>query len=107
MSAMSSAELASEVRDLLDVGPVGLYEFRWVLAGKGVRDARKQVLVAGAALDELRAEGHDLAWVEWPTMDVLRSETRPGSALPIEVWDDPTEGEPLLAIVPRLGHPES
>lgn len=106
MSAVSAAELASEVRDLLDVGPVGLYEFRWALAGKGVLDAEEQVRVAGGALDELRSEGRDLAWVEWPTMDVLRSETRPDSALPTGVWDDPLEGEPLLAVLPRLGHRE-
>ena len=60
--------LVQEMSDLLDVGPVGLYEFRWDLNGlQPALTESKKLAVARRALDRMLTEpGTVLIWCRWP-----------------------------------------
>jgi hypothetical protein len=93
--------LAQEVDDLLDQGPVGLYQFIWGLRGQsfGLSDDEAIRLSIAVAERLVRAGRAALYAVSWPNMDVV------AGPLPIETLRDPTswsEGEsgPLVALLP-------
>ena len=91
--------LKSEVRDLLDVSTVGLYEFVWLLRGRQPcvsGDAARPI--AERALDELLAEGQGrLVLLIWPSQDSEGSNIEP-EALRVDDWDDPCQGKPYVAL---------
>lgn len=81
--------LVQEIRDLLDVSTVGLYEFLWQLNAPGQTlslEQRRQV--ARQALEILLAEG-DLNLVElrWPEAKPLRKLSL--NQLSESAWNDP------------------
>jgi hypothetical protein len=94
---MTTDELVQEVRDLLDVNAVGLYEFIWILRGMDsieTSDAMREQ--ATDALRCLLAEGQTrLVLLRWPSPDIL------GTYDPFDVgpdtWADIAE-EPYVAI---------
>jgi hypothetical protein len=68
MSHEAVAALVQEMRDLLDAGPVGLYEFAWWLnSAHAAMPPAERESVARQALDRMLAEpGTDLIWCHWP-----------------------------------------
>jgi hypothetical protein len=96
----SADDLAAEVEDLLDAGPVGLYEFAWVLRGWGVDQDARSGLAREALTILLGRRAGSLAWVNWPSMAVIQQENRAPSELPSTVWSDPTVEDPFLALIP-------
>lgn len=92
--------LVDEVLDYFEVGPVGLYEFIWILRSDPPSLPEGELRAhAQAALDRLLGEGRArLVWHLWGTVDYEREAT------PEEVdehaWKDPTD-KPYLALVSR------
>ena len=93
--------LVQEVRDLLDVSPVGLYEFLWLLRG-GYPDLDDGQLRrhAQAALTRLVA-GEDvcLARLDWPD-NQHHGDLDPGE-LTDEAWTEPRHDQTYIALLPR------
>jgi hypothetical protein len=91
--------LASEAEELLEMGPVGLYEFLWSLTGSPfaltaaeAREAARRV-ASGLVRDGVA----ELRTVTWPTSEVA-SDPLPVSALEDDgSW---TEGRQFVALVP-------
>lgn len=93
--------LVGEVVDLLDAGPVGLYEFIWLLRGSDLIATLSDEQVqsrAAAALTVLIENGEgSLVWLDWPLLN------RVDGPLPLVgpgaiSWADPAAGQPYLAI---------
>jgi hypothetical protein len=94
--------LTQEAADLLDQGPVGLYEFIWGLRGTsyGLSDDEAIRLSKEVAARLVRSGDAEIFAVAWPGMDIVEG------PLPITTLDDPSawsEGEsgPLMALVPK------
>jgi hypothetical protein len=92
--------LVGEVRDLLDVSGVGLYEFIWLLRGRqpdlATTDGRT---IAEEALRQLLSNGAGkLVLLVWPSQDV-HGDADTETLAPSD-WDDPRQGEPYVAIAP-------
>jgi hypothetical protein len=67
MSQNTSALLVAEIDELLAAGPVGLYEFMWILRGaKKPGTVAEWKATARQALDTLLAEGRRLVRMHWP-----------------------------------------
>ncbi len=92
------AWLTQEVRDLLDAGPVGLYEFRWLLRGAHPQMSETdQRTYAQASLDALLdAHAGTLTRLRWPDNDPCGHVARDG--LPTDAWNEPTEGIEYIAL---------
>ena len=97
----AEAWLTQEADDLLDQGPVGLYQFIWGLRGTsfGLTDDEAIRLSIAVAERLVRSGRAAIYAVSWPGMDVEEG------PLPIETLGDPTswsEGEsgPLVALLP-------
>ena len=97
----AEAWLTQEADDLLDQGPVGLYQFIWGLRGTsfGLTDEEAVRLSIAVAERLVRSGRAAIYAVSWPGMDVEEG------PLPIETLGDPTswsEGEsgPLVALLP-------
>jgi hypothetical protein len=93
--------LTQEADDLLDQGPVGLYQFIWALRGQsfGLSDDEAIRLSRMVAERIIRSGRATLYAVAWPGMEI---EAGP---LPVETLHDPaswSEGEsgPLVALIP-------
>jgi hypothetical protein len=98
MSAETTDWLTQEVRDLLDVSSVGLYEFLDLLRKPELElstDERQQV--ARQALERLMAEPgmrlERLRWPNWEHLGNLRLDE-----LPADLWHPPDEDGIYLAI---------
>jgi hypothetical protein len=92
--------LESDVRDLLSVGHVGLYEFRWALRGFDLAlDEETCARVSLSVLDRLREGGFGLGWFVWPELEPRAEENRPTNQLGGDIWADPRKGEPYLALI--------
>jgi hypothetical protein len=94
--------LAAEMGDLLEQGPVGLYEFVWALRGSPYlhSDAAAQRVSARVARDAVRSGRAEVYRVTWPGLDIV------DGPLPDAALDDPavwTVGESgtLAALVPK------
>jgi hypothetical protein len=92
--------LAREVKDLLDVSSVGLYEFIWLLRarrpGMPVDESR---IIAEAALQRLLSDGVGrLVLLTWPSDEPGGSASF--SALRPADWDDPQRGIRYVALTP-------
>jgi hypothetical protein len=93
--------LTQEADDLLDQGPVGLYQLIWGLRGTsfGLSDD-EAIRLSISVVERLVRSGRAAIYaVSWPGMDVEEG------PLPIETLRDPTswsEGEsgPLTALLP-------
>jgi hypothetical protein len=104
----AEAWLAQEIEDLLDAGPVGLYEFIWGLNGTsyGLSAAEAIELSRKVARQFINSGRAEIFAVEWPSFDVVKGPLSPG------ILDDPaawSEGEsgPLMALLPVAGRSES
>ena len=93
--------LTQEADDLLDQGPVGLYQFIWGLRGTsfGLSDDEAIRLSVPVAERLVRSGKAALYAVSWPSMEVEQG------PLPISTLHDPrswSEGEsgPLVALLP-------
>jgi hypothetical protein len=90
--------LAQEVRDLLDVSSVGLYELIWMLNTpdqKLSEDERKAV--ARGALERLLSEpGVRLTRMRWPGWEELGALTL--GELPADPWTEPDENGSYVAL---------
>jgi hypothetical protein len=90
--------LTQEVKDLLDVSSVGLYEFIWLLRGQepgiSYTDAK---MIAQAALRQLLSTGEGrLILLEWPSQD-CKGELGVVAVSDLD-WDDPRGGQPYPAL---------
>jgi nitrogen fixation-related uncharacterized protein len=90
--------LSSEVRDFLDVGAVGLYEFIWALrSGQPGVKADDRTAIAESALRQLLvSEPARLILLTWPHLgsggDVELAAVRASD------WDDPPEDGTYVAL---------
>lgn len=93
--------LVGEVGELLDVGPVWLYEFVWLQRGQFPgQSSDERIEIASLVLERLLVDGaRRLAWMEWPDADVVAGEGRPVSDLPRAVWGDPSDDGRYLAVM--------
>lgn len=91
--------LKGEVRDLLGVSAVGLYEFVWLLRGRQASISEDAAVpVAEKALKELLAEGEGrLVLLIWPSQDSAGSNIE-AEAVCVADWEDPLQGKPYVAI---------
>ena len=98
MSQDAVSELAQEMRDLLDVGRVGLYEFMWELnSTQKALSLDDRRTVARRALDELLAEPDvDLVLMKWPDWGVIRRVSV--EEIDTDAWNDIGEDGLYLAI---------
>jgi len=93
--------LVREVLDLLDAGPVGLYEFLWCLASKSAPPHAKgeRLEIARQALQVLRAgrsvELVDAVWCE----DARQPFT--GEVSAEAIWDEPRGDGSYVALTRR------
>lgn len=93
--------LEDEARQLLTVGHVGLYEFRWLLRSiEPALDDETCARISLSALVRLRESGFGLGWFVWPEDEPREDESRPTSELG-DVWADPRRGERYLALIGR------
>jgi hypothetical protein len=97
----AEAWLTQEAADLLEQGPVGLYQFIWGLRGTsfGLSDDEALRLSIPVAERLVRSGRAAIYAVSWPGMDIEEG------PLPIETLRDPaswSEGEsgPLTALLP-------
>jgi hypothetical protein len=102
----AEAWLTQEVDDLLDQGPVGLYQFVWGLRGTsfGLSDDEAIRLAIPVAARLVRSGRAAIYAVSWPGMDIQEG------PLPIQMLNDPaswSEGEsgPLMALLPTTATP--
>jgi hypothetical protein len=67
------AWLSEEVSDLLDVGPVGLYELKWMLNGSNfsLLEAEKFQLSRAVIESLCAAGGVEIVTLTWPAVDVI------------------------------------
>lgn len=104
MTTKSSSEqlvkrLVTEVEQLLDAGPVGLYEFIWIL--RMWPEAKNAVhSIAFESLGELLSRPEcKLKWDKWPTQKPLRAELRRIEAIPADqLWREPDNCSEFLVI---------
>lgn len=91
--------LVAEVEQLLSVGSVGLYEFVWLLrsAVPEASDSERRDLAREAVRRLLEQGGNRLVFLEWPR-EAVTGEAR-FEELRDSAWDDPTHGQPYIAIV--------
>ncbi|NNC14071.1 hypothetical protein HII28_19610 [Planctomonas sp. JC2975] len=89
--------LVGEIRDLLDSGTVGLYEFIWVFRGAELDAADSQLRsYAMAALSLLESEeALQRVRLTWPQES---SEQTSGEALSPHSWDEPGGDGTYLAV---------
>lgn len=97
MTDEALAQLIREVDDYLEAGPVGLYEFLWILNGEKVEGTRDDHLRhAKRALDSLlRAERGHLITLIWAQPD---SEAELSRSVEDRDFDDPREDGSYVAI---------
>jgi hypothetical protein len=88
-------ELMSEVRDLLSVGSVGLYELIWTLNTWNVdRDATRSIALS-AAEALIAADDLVLGWSVWSSHEIESLETRSLGEIPPDVlWAEPEQWGP-------------
>lgn len=93
--------ITQEIQDLLDEGPVGLYEFVWVLNGTsyGLSTAKAIELSRRVVRKFIDSGQAEIFAVQWPTFEVVEGPLSP------QVLDDPgawSEGKsgPLMALLP-------
>ena len=93
MAEASVDALVQEIKDLLDVSRVGLYEFMdWVDEPAPNSPAGAREEIARAALQRLVDEGGvELYWTRWPGFDNLRSVTI--ADLPADPWRGPNDDD--------------
>jgi hypothetical protein len=86
-----------EVRDLLDAGPVGLYEFIWLLHGVRITATQEQLRsYAFAALTRLeKDEAIRRVRLVWLQEDGVAA---PQEELLLADWDEPENDKPYLAV---------
>jgi hypothetical protein len=104
MTTRSSAEhlgkrLVTEIEQLLDSGPVGLYEFIWILRmWPEAQDAIHSI--AFDSLKKLLSRPEcKLKWDKWPIQKPLRAELRRIDAIPAdELWREPDNCSEFLVI---------
>jgi len=101
MTTSVTDHLVQEVRDLLEVSSVGLYEFTWILRSLFPDSADEELRSwASDALAQLMTshDGH-LVLLEWPSEDVIGAgpETPPGPSS--DVWGEPQDGRSYIAII--------
>lgn len=91
--------LAQEVRDLLDVSSVGLYEFIWLLRSgqPGIKDDERQAIAVATLRRLFSEESLKLVLLTWPD-HVPAGEVDLDAVSPSD-WDDPPEDRPYLALV--------
>jgi hypothetical protein len=95
MTHATVAALVQEMRDLLDVGPVGLYEFAWWLnSAHAAMPPAERDSVARQALDELLTDpAVQLMWHRWP--DTTLGPADPADLGPDAFADIPPDGRYL------------
>ena len=104
MTTQKSAELlvkrlVSEIEQLLDMGPVGLYEFIWILRmWPEAQDAVHSI--AFDSLKELLGRPQcKLTWDKWATHKPVRAEVRSIETIPAdELWREPDNWPEYLTI---------
>lgn len=98
MTSDASDWLFQEVSDLLDVAPVGLYEFVWLLRGARYELTDDEMIMYSVqALERLLANSSNkLVWLRWPS-ETVRDERLPPQLGP-QAWTEPTLRENYLAL---------
>jgi hypothetical protein len=90
-----------EVRELLTVGHVGLFEFRWILRSIEPNvDDDTAARISMSVLERLRASGYLLGWFMWPEPEPRELEGRPPSELG-DIWADPPPGDRHIGLIER------
>lgn len=97
----AEAWLTQEIHDLLDQGPVGLYEFIWGLRGTsfGLTDDEAIRLSRRVADHLVRAGEAQIHAVQWPTMAIVEGPLELTTLADPKNWSEGTSG-PLMALVP-------
>jgi hypothetical protein len=97
------AWLSQEVEDLLDQGPVGLYEFVWGLRGSSydLSDDEAIRLSADIARRTVRAGRAEIYLVTWPKMEIVQGPLSLAVLEDPNSWSEGKSGSPLMALVPR------
>jgi hypothetical protein len=98
----AEAWLSQEMADLLEQGPVGLYEFIWGLRGSPYRlsDDEALRLSGDVAQAMVRSGDAEIYRVTWPELDIVEG------PYPLAALDDPAawsvgESGTLMALVPK------
>lgn len=96
MIAAQSDWLVQEVLDLVDAGPVGLYEFIWILRGAhpSMSLADMQSCASDALSTLVTRHSARLVWLIWPSVPVEDPADPPAR----KVWSDPEPGVPYPAV---------
>jgi hypothetical protein len=98
----AEAWLGQEMADLLEQGPVGLYEFIWGLRGSPyeLSDDEALRLSVSVAQTMVRSGDAEIYRVTWPGLDIVEG------PLPLDALDDPVAwglgaSGTLMALVPK------
>lgn len=100
MTPTAPDSLVEEVRDLLDVSSVGLYEFIWILRGlfPDARDEELRSWAADALAQLLSSHAGRLVLLAWPSEDVIGAGPVTPPKPESNEWGDPQEGRSYVAI---------
>ena len=93
--------LVQEVKDLLDVSSVGLYEFIWLLRGEypDLSMADYQRVAKDALRQLLVDDSGTLVFLTWPSQESSGDASR--QSIPDEYWNDPKPEVSYVALARR------
>jgi hypothetical protein len=97
----AEAWLTQEVHDLLDQGPVGLYELIWGLRGTsfGLTDD-EAIRLSRRVVDRIVRSGEAQIYaVQWPSMAIVEGPLELTTLDDPKNWSEGTSG-PMMALIP-------
>jgi len=93
--------LTQEAQDLLDQGPVGLYEFIWGLRGASFGLSDNEAIQSSIPVVErlVRSGKAQIFAVSWPSMDIVEGPLPVATLRDPKSWSEGAAG-PLIALLP-------